>query len=54
MTKTDIMQILEAIMGADKADGCTGCAYIDTKEWEMPCAKCKRAAKDYWRAGAAE
>lgn len=33
-----------------KADGCVGCAFKWTEEWEMPCCKCKRAMKDYWRA----
>ena len=33
----------------ENADGCTGCAYITAEEWELPCSKCKRAAKDYWR-----
>lgn len=32
------------------ADGCVGCAFEDVEEWEMPCRKCKRACKDYWRA----
>lgn len=33
-----------------EADGCEGCTYTAKKEWEMPCAKCKRGCKDYWRA----
>lgn len=33
----------------DKESGCTGCAFEDVNEWEMPCAKCKRGCKDYWR-----
>lgn len=49
MDKTEIMQILEAIIERDKADGCYGCAYFDKEDWEMPCAKCRRAARDYWR-----
>ena len=32
--------------------GCNGCAFEDVEEWEMPCAKCSRACKDYWRAKA--
>ena len=32
------------------ADGCVGCKFADVEEWEMPCAKCKRNSKDYWRA----
>lgn len=33
----------------DKESGCSGCAFEDVDEWEMPCAKCKRGCKDYWR-----
>lgn len=33
----------------DDADGCTGCAFEFVEEWEMPCVKCKRGCKDYWR-----
>ena len=33
-----------------KADGCTGCAFADRDEWVMPCSRCKRNCKDYWRA----
>ena len=33
----------------EQADGCQGCAFESTEEWEMPCAKCRRACKDYWR-----
>ena len=33
----------------EDADGCSGCAFTDAEEWEMPCAKCRRACKDYWR-----
>lgn len=29
--------------------GCDGCAFEDVEEWEMPCAKCKRNCKDYYR-----
>lgn len=35
-----------------EADGCYGCAFEDVEEWEMPCAKCKRNNKDYWRVKA--
>lgn len=31
------------------ADGCVGCAYEKVVEWELPCRKCKRNSKDYWR-----
>lgn len=54
MNKTEIMQILEAIIERDKADGCVGCAYFDKEDWEMPCAKCRRASRDYWRRAEAE
>lgn len=31
--------------------GCSGCAFERAEEWEMPCAKCKRNMKDYYRGG---
>ena len=34
----------------EDADGCIGCAFEGVEEWELPCAKCKRNSKDYWRA----
>lgn len=49
MTKEEILQILEAIIDRDKADGCKLCAYQNKDEWEMPCVDCKRNHKDYWR-----
>lgn len=32
------------------ADGCNGCAYEQIEEWNLPCSKCARNCKDYWRA----
>jgi len=49
MNAQDILQILEAIIERDKADACGKCAFAGREEWEMPCAKCSRASKDYWR-----
>lgn len=40
-----LREVLEAYL----ADGCSGCAYYDREEWDMPCAKCRRNCKDYWR-----
>lgn len=34
----------------EDADGCVGCAFENVEEWELPCAKCMRNCKDYWRA----
>lgn len=45
----ELLRIVRRIIDRENADGCTGCAYIATEEWELPCSKCKRAAKDYWR-----
>lgn len=41
---------VDARVMKENADGCRGCAFIDVYEWEMPCAKCSRNCKDYWRA----
>ncbi len=40
---------LRKVVDAYLADGCSDCAYYDVEEWNMPCAKCKRNTKDYWR-----
>lgn len=49
---TDIEALDMAIKALDRqnADGCTGCAFVSVEEWEMPCVRCKRGCKDYWRA----
>lgn len=36
------------------ADGCAGCAFEDVESWQMPCERCARNCKDYWRAKAVE
>ena len=41
---------LRKVLDAYLADGCCGCAFEDVAEWEMPCQKCKRNCKDFWRA----
>lgn len=45
---------LRNVLGAYLADGCAGCAYESVVEWELPCRKCKRNRKDYWRRAADE
>ena len=40
----------DAVTMKENADGCRGCAFESISEWEMPCTKCKRNSKDYWRA----
>ena len=54
MTTKEIIQVLEAIIGREKADGCVGCAFRGRDEWEMPCSRCKRNCNDYWRAAEAK
>ena len=49
MRKTELKDIIQAVIDKEKADGCLGCAYEDTEEWCMPCSKCKRNCKDYYR-----
>lgn len=44
------IQALEKQMKKENADGCAGCAFEDVEEWEMPCTKCSRNCKDYYRA----
>ena len=40
---------LRKVLGAYLADACQGCAFESVEEWEMPCRKCRRNCKDYWR-----
>lgn len=50
MIYEEVKMVLDKAIEQVKADGCTGCAFGSVEEWEMPCAKCKRGCKDYWRA----
>lgn len=34
----------------DACDGCFGCKYNDTEEWEEPCRRCKNSYMLMWRA----
>lgn len=47
---SEALKAAVSAMERDEADGCEGCAFTDVEEWEMPCRKCRRANKDYWRA----
>ena len=49
MTKDDLMLVLQNILDRLESDGCVDCAFDDVNGWEMPCAKCRRNCKDYWR-----
>lgn len=40
---------LQKVLTTYLADGCQGCAFYEKEEWEMPCRKCRRNCKDYWR-----
>lgn len=40
---------LKKVLDAYLADGCSACAFESVDEWELPCRKCKRNSKDYWR-----
>lgn len=44
-----IKDALEAMENGE-GNGSNGCAFADKEEWEMPCEKCKRNQRDYWRA----
>ena len=49
MTREDIIRILDLALEQSRAEGCNGCRYSDTEEWEEPCKRCKRNYTDYWR-----
>lgn len=44
-----IMGRVDARVMKENADGCKGCAFEDTESWQLPCDRCKRNSKDYWR-----
>ena len=43
------IKVLQKVLATYFADGCHGCAFEPMEEWEMPCSRCKRNCKDYWR-----
>lgn len=45
---------VDARLMKENADGCVGCAFEHVEEWELPCVKCKRNCKDFWRMKAKE
>ena len=49
MNKEEIIRILDLAVEQSRAEGCNGCAFSDTEEWEEPCKRCKRNYRDYWR-----
>lgn len=46
-----LIAIQEAIYAIKREDagGCVDCEFEETEEWELPCDRCKRNHKDYWR-----
>ena len=49
MRRKELIEAIQAVIDKEKADGCSNCAYEDVEEWKMPCVKCKRNCKDYYR-----
>ena len=45
----ELTNLVRAWIDAQKADACMGCVYLGQEDWKMPCAKCSRACKDYWK-----
>ena len=45
----ELIELIQAWIDRHEADACVGCAFWDRDEWEMPCTKCRRNCKDYWR-----
>lgn len=41
---------VDARIMKENADACSDCAFEHVEDWELPCAKCMRNCKDYWRA----
>ena len=52
MVKLEVTKdVIDYLSDKARADGCSGCAFIDVEEWEMPCCRCARGCKDFWRNG---
>lgn len=47
--KTLLIAALDEALEQAKADGCWKCGFAEKEEWELPCSRCKRGCKDYWR-----
>lgn len=39
----------EVILNQFPFECCSGCAYESFEEWALPCCKCSRGTKDYYR-----
>lgn len=46
---TDLIKLVQTWIDRQEADGCEGCVFMDVEEWKMPCEKCQRNCKDYYR-----
>ena len=44
----------QAFAMKENSDGCKGCAFEQVESWQLPCDRCKRNSKDYWRAKVVE
>ena len=41
---------LRKVLDAYLADRCEDCEFYDVDSWKMPCKRCRRNNRDYWRA----
>lgn len=39
---------------SEEEKACSGCIHYNKEEWELPCVRCSRGNKDYWKAGDVE
>lgn len=44
-----MLEALRDCAAREQKVGCEDCAYLETEEWNMPCYRCIRSCKDYWR-----
>lgn len=44
------IEVLRKVLEAYTSEGCTDCVFEDKEEWELPCCKCSKICKNYWRA----
>ena len=49
-----LIDYLARYINNQPSGGCSSCAFYDREEWELPCSKCQRNAKDYYRRASDE
>lgn len=51
---TELINLVQAWIDRQEADGCEGCKFVDVKKWNMTCEVCRRNCTDYYRRAESE